>query len=134
MTGAPGSMAERLRQLCGSVVDLMRGPEQVIRVGVSVRGVCPAELREAVLRTAHELVGNAVKHGMKGRQTGRITVRLVSDADTTVLMITDNGWGFDGAPRMGEGLKLAHNFADRHGGMLHLEGADGTVATLELPH
>jgi two-component sensor histidine kinase len=134
LTGAPGSMAERLRQLSGSVVEMMRGADQVIRVGVSVRGNCPPALREAVLRSAHELLGNAVKHGMKGRPTGRIAVRLVSDSDTTVLTIVDNGWGFNGVPRSGEGLALARSFAARHAGSLVLEGVDGTVATLELPH
>jgi two-component sensor histidine kinase len=134
LTGAPGSMAERLRQLSGSVVEMMRGADQVIRVGVSVRGNCPPALREAVLRSAHELLGNAVKHGMKGRPTGRIAVRLVSDCDTTVLTVVDNGWGFNGTPGSGEGLALARSFAARHGGSLTLDGVDGTVATLELPH
>jgi len=134
LTSAPGSMAERLRQLAGAVVDMMRDSDQVIRVGVSVRGNCPPALREAVLRSAHELLGNAVKHGMKARVQGRIGVRLVSDADSTTLTITDNGWGFSNAPRSGEGLALARSFAARHGGSLDLDGADGTVATLELPH
>jgi two-component sensor histidine kinase len=134
LTGAPGSMAERLRQLSGAVVDMMRGADQVIRVGVSVRGNCPPALREAVLRSAHELLGNAVKHGMKSRPVGRIAVRLASDCDTTVLTVIDNGWGFNGAPRSGEGLTLARSFAARHGGSLVLDGVDGTVATLELPH
>jgi two-component sensor histidine kinase len=134
LTSAPGSMAERLRRLSGAVVDMMRGADQVIRVGVSVRGNCPPALREALLRSAHELLGNAVKHGMKGRSTGRIAVRLVSECDTTVLTVIDNGWGFSGEPRSGEGLTLARSFAARHGGSLQLDGADGTVATLELPH
>jgi two-component sensor histidine kinase len=134
LTGAPGSMVERLRQLAGSVVDLMRDADQVIRVGVSVKGSCPAGLREAVLRCTHELLGNAVKHGLKGRINGRIAVRLVSSDDCTVLTVVDNGWGLGGKPRCGEGLTLAHGFAGRHGGTLELEGLDGTVATLELPH
>ncbi len=134
LTDAPASMAERLRQLAGAVVDLMRSTDQVIRVGVSVRGNCPPALRDAVVRSAHELLGNAVKHGMKGRPTGRITVRLTSDCDSTVLTVTDNGWGFRGTPRSGEGLALARSFAERHGGSMELDGVDGTVATLELPH
>jgi two-component sensor histidine kinase len=134
LTGAPGSMAERLRQLSGAVVDMMRGADQVIRVGVSVRGTCPPALREALLRSAHELLGNAVKHGMRGRPTGRIAVRLVSDRDSTVLSVVDNGWGFVGVPQSGEGLALARSFAARHGGLLELVGMDGTVARLELPH
>jgi two-component sensor histidine kinase len=134
LTDAPGSMADRLRQLVGAVVDMMRSPDQVIRVGVSVRGCCPAHLRDAVLRSAHELVSNAVKHGMKGRASGRITVRLVVDEDCTTLTVLDNGWGFAGTPRSGEGLALARGFAVRHGGSLSMQGEDGTMATLELPH
>lgn len=134
LTEAPGSMAERLRQLAGAMVELMRDPDQVIRVGVSVRGQCPASLREAVLRSAHELLGNAVKHGMKARPTGRIAIRLVTAGDCTTLTVIDNGWGFGGTPRPGGGLNLALEFAQRHGGTLRLDGADGTVATVELPH
>lgn len=134
LTDAPGSMADRLRSLVGAVVEMMRDADQVIRVGVSVRGCCPAGLRDAVLRSAHELVSNAVKHGMKGRHNGRITVRLVVDEDCTTLTVLDNGWGFSGTPRSGEGLSLARGFAARHGGSLRIDGDDGTMATLELPH
>lgn len=134
LTDAPGSMAERLRRLAGAIVDMMRDSDQVIRIGVSVRGCCPASLRETVLRSAHELIGNAVKHGMKGRPNGRIAVRLVSDEDCTTLAVIDNGWGFAGTPRSGEGLVLARSFAARQGGSLSIDGEDGTVATLELPH
>lgn len=134
LTDAPGSMAERLRQLAGAVVEMMRDADQVIRVGVSVRGCCPLELRDAVLRSAHELLSNAVKHGMKDRHTGRIAIRLVTDGECTTLTVLDNGWGFTGKPRSGEGLSLAKRFAARHGGSLTMDGEDGTTATLELPH
>jgi two-component sensor histidine kinase len=134
LTDAPGTMAERMRQLAGAVVDLLRGPDQVIRVGVFVRGCCPAGLREDVLRSAHELIGNAVKHGMRGRPQGRIAIRLATDGDCTTLTVLDNGWGFAGKPRSGEGLTLTREFAARHGGTLTMDGMEGTVATLELPH
>jgi two-component sensor histidine kinase len=134
LTDAPASMAARLRQLAGGMVDLMRDPDQTIRVGVSVRGCCPVHLQEAVLRAAHELIGNAVKHGMKSRPSGRIAVRLVTDDQATRLVIVDNGWGFNGTARDGEGLSLARGFATRFGGSLVLEGTDGTVATMALPN
>jgi two-component sensor histidine kinase len=134
LTGVPGSMGDRLRQLSGALVEMMRGSDQTIRIGVSVRGHCPVPLRDAVIRTTHELVGNAVKHGLKGRSTGRIAVRLTTDRRGTTLTVTDNGWGFSGTPRLGEGLSLARGFADRHGGSLDLYGGDGTMATLALPH
>jgi two-component sensor histidine kinase len=134
LTSAPGPMAERLRQLAGAVVDMMRDPDQLVRVGVSVRGCCPVELRDAVMRSAHELIGNAIKHGMKDRSNGRIAVRLITDDDRTTLTVVDNGWGFARPPTSGEGLALARAFASRHGGSLLMDGQDGTVATLELRH
>ena len=134
ITDTPASMAERLRQLSGAMVEMMRDPDQVIRIGVTVRGSCPEDLRNTVLRAAHELIGNAVKHGMKGRPSGRIAVRLVTGAHGTTLTVLDNGWGFTGVPRSGEGIALARALAARHGGSLSLVGEDGTVATLELPH
>jgi two-component sensor histidine kinase len=134
LTDAPGPMADRLRKLAGAVVDMMRNADQVIRVGVLVRGCCPLGLREAVMRSAHELLGNAMKHGMKDRPSGRIAIRLISDNAVTTLTVLDNGWGFTGTPRSGEGLTLARGFAARHGGSLELDGVDGTLATLELPH
>ncbi len=134
LTGAPGPMAERLRQLSGAMVELMREPDQIIRTGVSVRGCCPPPLREAVVRSAHELVGNAVKHGMRGRPNGRIAVRLTTLGGVTTLTVTDNGWGFEGTPRFGEGLTLARLFAERAGGSLDIDGTDGTSAILTLRH
>lgn len=134
LTGAPGSMADRLRQLAGAMVEMMREPEQIIRTGVSVRGCCPPGLREAVIRSANELIGNAVKHGMKGRPNGRIAVRLLTVGAVTTLTVTDNGWGFEGAPQFGEGLSLARLFAERAGGSLEMDGADGTNAVLTLRH
>jgi two-component sensor histidine kinase len=132
-TNAPGSMAERLRQLAGPMVDMLRAADQTIRIGVAVRGVCPADLRQPVMRTAHELIGNAIKHGMRGRPAGRITVRLICQDTLTTLTVTDDGWGFTGRPREGEGLALARSFAVAHGGSLRLDGSSGTTATLELP-
>jgi two-component sensor histidine kinase len=134
LTEAPGPMADRLRQLGGGIVEMMRGPGQVIRIGVSVRGTCPPALREAVIRGANELIGNAMKHGLKDRPSGRISVRLATEAGLTALSVIDNGWGFSGAAPLGEGLSLAHGFAERHGGTLRLESASGTVAVMELPH
>jgi len=133
-THAPGSMAQRLRQLAGAMVALMQGADQTIRIGVWVRGNCPPRLREAVLRTAHELIGNAVKHGMKDRVTGRIGVRLISDEAFTALTVVDNGHGLSSMPHEGEGLTLARSLAASHGGRLRLESSDGTLATLEVPH
>lgn len=134
LTRAPASMTDRLRSLCGNLVELLADPSQVVQVGVSVRGECPAHLRDTVVRVTHELVGNAVKHGMRRRNRGRITVRLHSDADgRTKLTVTDDGNGFHGQPKYGEGLSVARTLADQFGGRLTLRYDGHTVATLDLP-
>ena len=97
-------MVDRLRQLGGDMVDMMRSPDQVIRIGVSVRGTCPIALREAVVRSPNELIGKAVKHDLKARPSGRITVPLTTEGQATALMVTDDGWGFASTFRQGEGL------------------------------
>jgi two-component sensor histidine kinase len=134
LTDTPASMIERLRRLAGAMVDMMRDHDQSIRIGASVRGCCPPPLRETILRCAHELIGNAVKHGLKGRPSGRIAVRLISEPYHTTLTVLDNGWGFILPPQSGEGLTLARRLAAAQGGSLSIDGQDGTVATLVLPH
>lgn len=133
-TETPGPMGTRLRNLAGGLVEMMKGADQVVQAGVSVRGQCPAELRETVLRCAQELVGNAMKHGMKGRASGRITVRLLSEADRTILTVIDNGWGFTGKGRQGEGLSLVEQFAAHHGGSVGIEDDNGAAVRVVLPH
>jgi|GEM_PF-2349661 len=135
LTHAPEAMTDRLRSLCGHLTELMREPEQVIQVGVCVRGDCPTELRETVLRVAHELVGNAVKHGMRRRHRGRIAIRLHTERNRhTRLIVTDDGNGFHGRPKPGEGLSLAQLLANQHGGSLTLSSDGRTIAVLDLPH
>jgi two-component sensor histidine kinase len=134
LTRAPGSMTERLRSLGNGVIDMLRDPSQMIRLEVSVHGQCPATLRETVLRVAHELVGNAVKHGMHGRRSGLIAIRLEAGPTRTRLTVTDDGRGFNGSYGKGEGLSLARGLAEQHRGSLWIASDSGTVAVLELPH
>jgi two-component sensor histidine kinase len=134
LTRAPAAMTERLRSLCANIVELMAEPAQILQVGVSVRGECPAHLREVVVRVTHELVGNAIKHGMRGRPRGRITVRMVTEADgSTQLSVTDDGNGFRASPRFGEGLTVARSLAERFGGSIGLRHDGQTTASLRVP-
>ncbi len=134
LTQAPASMTDRLRSMCSNVVELMSDPTQVVQTGVSVRGDCPAHLRDSVVRITHELVANAMKHGMRRRSRGRVTVRLHSDANGhTRLTVIDDGNGFHGKPAMGEGLHVAQMLADEFGGTLSLRSDGRTVAVLDMP-
>ena len=70
MTETPGPLPTRLTSLCQSVVALMSDGVQAVEVRVGVVGTCPAQLEPTVLQVAHELVTNAVKHGMHMRLAG----------------------------------------------------------------
>lgn len=135
LSHAPGCFAERLRSLCTSLVDLLGDSDQQVSVDVSVRGNLPPALETLVLRVAHELVGNAVKHGMHMRVVGRIQVSVEAGRDgTTVLEVADDGWGCGADPQPGEGLRIANLLAAPHGGAVTLRRrGEMTTATLRVP-
>jgi two-component sensor histidine kinase len=136
ITRSPAPMAERLRVLSDTTIRMLADEAQAIRLDVTVDGDCPEALRQLVLRVAHEFVGNAVKHGMHVRLAGSICVRLVTGTDgCTALVVTDDGWGwgFQGSPEAGEGLKIASDLAASAGGTISLFRTHVTVAGLELP-
>jgi two-component sensor histidine kinase len=127
-------MEDRLRSICEATMELMEEPDQVLRLEV-VEGECPAPLRTTVLRAAHEMVGNAVKHGLHARLLGHVNVRLVSEAGWTRLVVEDDGWGYAGARDGGEGLGLLRALAALHDGTTTLQRMQmGSQATMDLPH
>jgi two-component sensor histidine kinase len=134
ITRSPASMSQRLRALSESTIGMLADGVQVIRLDVAVAGDCAEPLRQLVLRVAHEFVGNAVKHGMRARVLGAISVHLVTDIDgCTTLVVTDDGSGFCGSPDAGEGLTIAGDLAATVGGTISLLRTHVTVAELELP-
>ncbi len=134
LTQAPAPLAERLNSLCDSLVGLLGDPAQRFTVEVDVGSGVPLSLEALILRATHELVGNAVKHGMHMRLIGRIQVSLTSDADGTMLIVADDGWGCAAHFQPGEGLQLVNLLAQSFGGQVTLQRrGDTTLATLRLP-
>lgn len=137
LTAAPGPLATRLDAMTRAVVGMLADDDQEITVEVEVHGDSP-EHSDVLVRVAHELVGNAVKHGMTLRLVGCIAVTVVASDEGVTLTVADDGWGFCGdklaAGRRGEGLRIAQLLARQHGGRFQLR-RDGcqTLATLELP-
>lgn len=135
MTACPGPMADRLASLCDGTVSLLADVEQTIQTEVMVTGACHPSQEATVIQVAHEMLGNAVKHGMHMRLVGRITVSLqASRPDGSVtLVVADDGWGPVQSPD-GDGLPIMRALAERHGGTVSLERQNGwTVARLYLP-
>ena len=126
----PGPLVGRLRALADATVELFGDVDQFLTVEVDVRCEAPKRMDDAVLRIAHEFLGNAVKHGMHMRSVGRITVRVDQVGHSTVrLQVLDDGWGACCAPAPGEGARIVEELAAGHRGTCSLVRRNGlTVA------
>jgi len=85
----------------------------------------------------NELVTNSLKYAYKGRDNGRLGLRLITDKDDVELTIWDDGPGIDESARVDSGLgqKLVGSFVQQLGGALsRTSGKDGTRYILAIPH
>jgi PAS domain S-box-containing protein len=77
----------------------------------------------------NELLTNAAKHGVNGRQEGAIRVQLTKSEESFVLTVEDDGPGFapDRVHRRSSGLGLVIGLARQLGGTFKVENAAGKV-------
>lgn len=134
LAGAPGPFPGRLKELCENTLDLVGLPEQLLRLRFGIDGaVCRAH-RDTLLPVAHELVQNAVLHGMHLRLLGAIHVQVKAGPNGTLLDVADDGWGCGPHPVFGRGLRAVGILAESHGGSVSLERLGGwTHARVRLP-
>ena len=135
LTCYPGTLENRMRSMAEAVVELLGRRGANVHLTVDVDGRPLEDLHQSLLRVAHEFIGNAVKHGLGDRRSGKIMVRLKARSDQVLLTVADDGGCFDRrAFRVGEGLTLAREIAGEHRGTLDLRRVhDHTVAILNIP-
>ena len=134
------------------VVDLVQPAREAAatdpRDATTVEGEPGAALvlgeRGALERAVGNLVGNARRHGPPG---GRITITVRAERDRALLTVADEGEGLSAedaeraferfwrgpaarAPGSGLGLAIVRSIAQRHGGLVRV---DGPRFTLDLP-
>lgn len=79
-------------------------PQVQLDARIDVRDAdVPKRLHAPIYRIFQEAIHNVVKHA----QATRLVVQLRRDGETIVLVVRDNGCGFDAADRCGAGLGLA---------------------------
>ncbi len=124
VTRPHGGIAGRLQAMGRSIVQLCGAKRQSIDVQVKVTLDCQGNFADMLMQVAHELVSNAMKHGLRGLRTGEIEIGLGKDRDGIVtLAITDNGRGFASNAPTGEGLRLVADMAEAYGGHIVLPAA-----------
>jgi PAS domain S-box-containing protein len=82
----------------------------------------------------NELLTNAVKYGIDGREHGLIKVGLTHDENSWVLFVEDDGPGFDfeEARKRSSGLGLVIGLARQLGGRLTVERSPGARCTVRF--
>ncbi|HEY8593357.1 MAG TPA: histidine kinase dimerization/phosphoacceptor domain -containing protein [Sphingomicrobium sp.] len=96
---------------------------------------------EALLGVSHavpvglfvnEAITNALKHAFNGRSSGRVDIQLRKSGTQCVLVVRDDGSGFDTPARKGSlGMRLMKSLARQVGGRMSIDGASGTTVRLE---
>jgi two-component sensor histidine kinase len=127
-----------LERVSRSIAEMMASPARDIAVGVEGDAlVLPSREATSLALAASELVQNAVKHAFKGRDRGRITVRLeVGPAETAVVVEDDGvGGGREASARKGLGLEIVEALVkDDLKGRLDWDGSSaGTRAVIRFP-
>ena len=138
LTRAPRSLDSRLELLGRAVVSMVSDPDQDIALEVAVLGRMPRSVEDVLVRVAHEMIGNAIKHGMTLRMIGRIDVAIDARDGGVVMTVSDDGWGLCDDGRVpearGDGLRIAELLADQVGGAVSLHrDRCRTVAMLRIP-
>jgi signal transduction histidine kinase len=87
------SLRSRLFNVSDGLVQLLGEDAATIRIVVSVDGPGFGRYDDTLVKIAHELVGNAVKHGMQQRLRGDIRIEVVAEPGQIALIVTDDGWG-----------------------------------------
>jgi PAS domain S-box-containing protein len=132
-------MPDVLRQfgLKPAVQDLLTTWDATKDVRVSVEFIdmehrFSAEIEKAFFRMCQELVNNAIRHG----KPSNIFVQLINYGKSIVLMVEDDGAGFDTDKTFkGFGLRNIKSRVDVFEGTVDIDSAPskGTVTTIEIP-
>ncbi len=90
-------------------------------------------VENGIYRTVQEAVINALKHA----RAKVISLRLAVNSDLTIVVITDDGCGFDTKKTRNDGIGLASMYerAELMGAKLDIasQNGQGTTITLEVP-
>jgi two-component sensor histidine kinase len=121
VTQPHGGISVRLRTLGRSVVRLCGARRQLIDVRVRASLDCGGRFADTLMQIAHELIINAMQHGLRGLRTGTIEISLDHDHNGIVtLAVVDTGRGCAAHCARDEGLRLVEDLAAVYGGQVLL--------------
>jgi two-component sensor histidine kinase len=140
----PTSLPDYVERLCQALHDLYQVQPSAAEIETRLEPVSlPLDQAIPFGMILNELVSNAYKHAFPEDRSGRVEIRLVTEADeagerTLHLSVSDTGTGpppdFDVASSPSMGLKVAQALAESLGGTLAFERQPGlSVFHLQFP-
>jgi two-component system NarL family sensor kinase len=126
-------LVDALENLCNKLDNTNKIKVSFLNVGVNKR--CDKLVELGLYRITQELINNAIKHS----KAQTIQVQLIHRSDSLMLMVEDDGIGFDlnniKDDDEGIGLLNVESRAKAFGGDFFLDTADGrgVIATIEIP-
>ncbi len=121
-------LAEGLEELAGHL--RINGLTPEVEVD-DVTGVLPAEAAPNIFYIAREAISNVLRHA----KASRVEIRLTRSYDSVVLIIRDDGMGFNprtSGRRSGDGLRNMVERSTALGGTLGIVSEPGQGTTIEL--
>ena len=132
-------MRETIKRIAGVVGQAFSTSD---RVQVEVKGdtlLVPSKLATYLGLVVNELLCNAIKHGLEGRQGGRVEARMTVGKDKVELWVEDDGNGlppdFDCSHSLRTGGMIVQGLVEHElKGTFHLSGrpSGGTIAYLQF--
>jgi two-component sensor histidine kinase len=132
------NVREVLDRLITLAVTAHEGQSPHLKVATDFNDVwLPSRQTTALALVANELISNALKHGLRGREGGRLEVRLQRENSHVSLRVRDNGAGlppdFDVVAHAHVGLRVTRRLVERDlSGQLRLHRNGGTCAEVSF--
>lgn len=128
-------LAERLQSLTDSLVALYTDGLQCIDTEILVSARMQSASRDAlIVQIAHELVINALVHGMHMRLLGKLSIHVTDQTGGGILLsVINDGWRMGEQVSTGEGLSLVMALTQSEGGAVDISSAPRTEFRIRLP-
>lgn len=125
-----------IERITRATVESMVSPRQQRQIEVYGEALLlPSRAATALALVVNELVQNALEHGLKGRENGRIDISFGRSPEQFIVIVRDDGHGLPADYRPGLGLEIVQTLVDDDlQGLLNFNRRDpGTEITVRMP-
>lgn len=127
---------EVLEQITRMTSGSMVKPGQDIQISVTGQALqLPSKAATALALVCNELVQNALEHAFNDQGIGQINIALGHSAEEYIVLVRDNGQGFNENSHKGLGLEIAETLVgeDLNGRMKYNHLPQGTEISIRFP-